>query len=98
MSGIQGIGGIPEPRSDRPSSVRDRDRQAPLESTSQDGVEISDGARQAAEVSRLLQLAAESPDVRTDRVAEAREQLEREEFRLPEKVAEVARQISNFLD
>ena len=98
MVGIQGVGGVPEPSPERPANVRDRRRDENVaQSAAQDGVENSDRAQEAVNVSRFVELAREESEVREERVAEARERLDREDFRLPERVAEVARRLSRFL-
>ncbi len=98
MGGIQGIGGVPEPRSDRPSGARDADRTAPSSSSdSSDQVEISSQAQAAAVIANAIQASSTQPDIRTDRVAEARAALERGDYRKPDVVASVAERIGKFL-
>lgn len=98
MVGIKGVGGVPEPAPDRPANVRDRKRTDERTTPSQgDGVRISPQAQEAANGARLVQLAKQESDIRADRVAAARESIERGDFRLPEVVAEVARRLSKYL-
>lgn len=105
MVGIQGLGGVPEPKSEGPGRVR-RDREADeareasasgASTPSQDGVSISEAAKQAAEVARVVQLSRGSSDIRADRVEAARERLERGDYKNPEVVAQVAERLLKFL-
>jgi len=98
MAGINGIGGIPEPIPVRPANTRDRkggDVQSTA-ATSQDDVAISSEAQEAAGVARLTQ-ANTGPDIRADRVAAARESLERGDYKRQDVVEEVARRVSKYL-
>ena len=98
MVGIQGIGGVPEPKPERPADVRDRKaREDVAPAKSEDGVIISSEAQAAASLSRLVQDASAKPDIRADRVAEARAALERGDYKNPEIVAKVAERISKYL-
>lgn len=105
MVGIQGLGGVPEPKSEGPGRVRrDRDADEAREASasgsnapSQDGVSISDAAKQAAEVARVVQLSKSSSDIRAERVEAAREKLERGDYKNPEVVAQVAERLLKFL-
>lgn len=98
MVGIQGIGGVPEPKPERPAEIRDRkarDEAAPVKS--EDGVVISSEAQAAASLSRLVQAANAEADIRADKVAEAKAALERGDYKNPEIVAQVAQRISKYL-
>ncbi|MBI5094517.1 MAG: flagellar biosynthesis anti-sigma factor FlgM [Candidatus Hydrogenedentes bacterium] len=97
MAGINGIGGIPEPIPVRPSNVRDRKGDIQSASSTRDDVAISDAAQEAAGVARYAQAGAASPDVRAERVAAARESLERGDYKREDIVEEVARRISKYL-
>jgi len=99
MVGIQGVGGVPEPKPDRPANVRDRKRQDEVQSTAQaqDGVQISSEAQQAASVARIVQLANQGQDVRAERVAAAKEAIAREDYKLPDVVREVAKRLSEYI-
>lgn len=97
MVGIQGIGGVPEPRPDRPAGVRDDKKSPPAESKSSDGVVISSEAQAAAVVAKSIQAVQGQGDIRTDRVEEAREALDRGDHQKPDVVATVAERISKFL-
>jgi len=105
MAGIQGLGGIPEPRPEGPARARERDRDnagSPAangaeSAAASDGVQISPEARAAAEVGRLTQIARSQDDVRAERVEQARQNLINGNFRDPEVVAQVAERILRFL-
>jgi flagellar biosynthesis anti-sigma factor FlgM len=98
MVGIQGVGGIPEPKPDRPASARDSKESANASaSASKDGVAISTEAQAAATLAQTIQVAASQPDIRADRVAEAKEAIERGDFKNSEVVAQVADKIGKFL-
>jgi len=98
MAGINGIGGVQEPSAERPVNLRDRKREDEVRGAAQqDGVAISPEAREAANVSRLMQAAQSDSDARSERVAAARQRLQEESFKLPEVVAEVARKLSKYL-
>ncbi len=98
MGGINGIGGVPEPRSDRPANVRDRrDTPPPAQDTSSDGVVISSEAQAAAAVTRIIDAASTQPDIREDRVEEARAAIERGDHKNPEIVQTIAERITKIL-
>ena len=97
MVGIKGVGGIPEPTPDRPANVRDRKREVNSAPARGDGVRISPEAQEAASSARLASIAREGDGIRADKVAAAKERIERGDFRLPEVVAEVARRLSKYL-
>ena len=100
MVGIQGLGGVPEPKPERPASVRERNAAAGSASeSSKDGVEISNAAQAAAaSIAKTIQAAQTNiPDVREERVEAARQAIERGDYRRPEIVAKVADRISKYL-
>lgn len=96
MVGIQGIGGIPEPTPERPASVRER-KLDEAKAPARDGVEISSEAKEAAGLAQLVQAAKKEPDIRPERVAEAKAAIEREDFKIPEVMAEVAKRLMRYL-
>lgn len=98
MVGIKGLGGIPEPQSDRPTKVRD-DRSKDVVKTdgAKDDVIISSEAAAAASMTRTIQDFKIDPGIRTAKVAEARESIARGEYKQPEVVATVAARISKYL-
>ena len=99
MVGIQGIGGVPEPKPERPANVRDS-KQSPSAdgaSSSSDGVVISSEAQAAAVVAKSIQATQGQDDIRTERVEAAKEAIERGDFKKPGIVEVVADRISKFL-
>lgn len=103
MVAIQGVGGVPEPKPEGPGKVR-RDRDAETRETAtsggaaaQDGVSISDRAKQAAEIARIVQLSKTAGDTRADRIEAARERIARGDYKDPEVVAKVAERLLKFL-
>jgi len=96
MGGVQGINGLP-PTPDRPSDTRDRQRNDTANVKARDGVQISSEAHQAAQTARLTQLAKSGQDVRPDKVAQAKAALERGDYKLENKIAEVARKLLEIL-
>ena len=97
MVGIQGVGGIPEPKPERPAKVRQKEQDAAQSSLVKDGVLISSEAQAAAKLASTIQALAGSYDVRAERVAGAKERIERGEYRNPEVVAKVAERVSKYL-
>lgn len=98
MAGIHGIGGPQEPTLDRPANdVRNRRRDEAQSAPTQDGVQISAEAREAANTQRLTQIAQEDPGIRQERVEEARAALERGDYRDLNVLREVARNIMEML-
>lgn len=98
MVGIQGIGGVPEPRPDRPAGVRDN-RGADSASNAGDGddVVISSEAQAAATLSAVVQASASQPEVRPERVEAAREALSQGAHQDPEAIKVVAERIQRLL-
>ena len=98
MVGIQGIGGVPEPKPDRPANTRDNSK-APKsgDSESTDNVAISSQAQAAAVVAKALQVSDAATDIRTERVEEAKAALERGDYKDPDVVSTVADRLSKFL-
>lgn len=98
MVGIQGIGGVPEPRPNRPASTGDHDSvSSTTSSTSQDGVVISSEAAAAARVAQAVQNSDVISEIRIDNVEAARQSIERGDFKNPDIVAQVAERISKLL-
>jgi len=105
MVEIQGLGGVPEPKPERPAKVRGdrqgdgRDTTVNTSNTSaKDDLTISSEAKAAAELTRLIQISNTQSDIRADKVAAARERIERGDYRNPEVVAKVAERILKFLE
>jgi anti-sigma28 factor (negative regulator of flagellin synthesis) len=97
MVGVKGVGGIPEPTPERPANVRERRREDVKSSATQDGVQISSEAQEASAVARLVQLAKQEAEIRPDKVASAKEAIERGDYKIPEVIAEVAKRLSRYL-
>jgi len=104
MVGIQGLGGVPEPKSERPAKVRSERDAASRDSGSvtsgsqaTDAVKISSEAQAAAEIARILQITKSQEEIRMDRVAAARESIERGDYKKPEVVAKVAERLMKFI-
>jgi flagellar biosynthesis anti-sigma factor FlgM len=98
MVSVRGVGGVPEPSSNRPVDARERKRAEEKGTPVKDGVEISPEAKQAAEVARLSDIARQEPDIRADRVAAAKEQLERGDYKRADVVSKVAERIGRYLE
>ncbi|MBI2435065.1 MAG: flagellar biosynthesis anti-sigma factor FlgM [Candidatus Hydrogenedentes bacterium] len=103
MVGIQGLGGIPEPKPERPAKLRNEGEKptsgvlAASQAPAQDDLKISSEAQAAAEVARIIQTSLSQEEVRIDRVEAARERIERGDYKNPEVVAKVAEKISRLL-
>lgn len=107
MVKIHGVGGLPEPKPERTDKVRNgrgQDTQAAgaagagSAARPADDVAISDEARLAQEAARVRRLAANQSEIRADRVAAAREFLERGDYKNPDVVSRVAEQLLKYLD
>ena len=96
MGGIQGINGLP-PTPDRPGETRDRNRSEKAENKPADGVSLSSEAQGAANAAEAVQLAASESDVRPDRVAAARAALDAGEYKLDDRLSEVAKKLLRIL-
>ncbi len=106
MVTFSGISGIPEPKPERPTRVRESGQTntpAPADGGSnetvsaEDVVRISSEAQAAAQLTRLLQQAQTQEAVRPERVEAARQSIERGDYRNPEIVTKIAERILRFL-
>ena len=100
MVGIQGIGGVSEPKPDRPANVRDSNEGAPADggsSSSSDDVVISSEAQAAAVVARSIQVTQDQSEIRSDLVEAAKASIERGDFKDPDVVQVVADRVSKLL-
>lgn len=98
MVGIQGLGGIPDPSSERPANVRDRKRDdVPSASSSKDGIRFSPVAQEMASAARLVQEATANADMRLDKVAAAKQSIENGDYKRRDVVEKVAEKISKYL-
>ena len=104
MVGINGLGGIPEPKSERTASSKtertDASGSASKSSSgasSGDGVNISSEAQAAAEVGRIVALTRSQDDIRAEKVEAARERLLGGSYKDPEVVAKIAEKLLKFI-
>ncbi len=95
MTGIQGIAGVPEPVGGNRVEGRSR-APAPSTGPEKDGLEISPQAAKAA-ATRVAPADGQS-EVRQERVAQARQQLEEGTHRLQEVILDVAARLSKFVE
>ena len=106
MVGIQGLGGVPDPKPERTERVRNGRNQdvsrseaaAGSSAAGEDGLVISSEAKAASEVARIVRLAQSQDDVRADKIAAARESLERGDYRNPDVVGQVADRLLKYFD
>lgn len=99
MVGINGIGGIPEPKPDRPANVRDNKQSSATgdSTSSSDDVVISSEAQAAAVVASTIQVTEGQGDIRADRVEEAKAAIERGDYKNPDNVEVVAERLNKLL-
>lgn len=105
MVGIQGLGGIPEPIPEKPSKIRSdksteiRNAQPATGSVENksDAVVISSEAQAAAEVVRIVQMSKAQEQIRPDKVEQARQSIERGDYRKPEVVQKIAERILKLI-
>jgi flagellar biosynthesis anti-sigma factor FlgM len=103
MVGISGLGGIPEPKSERPASNRTERTDASArasahgKSASSDDVAISSEAQAAAEVSRIVALSRSQEEIRAEKVQAARDRLLAGSYRDPEVVAQIAEKLLKYM-
>ena len=98
MAGIQGITGIPEPVQERPASIRDRKRDELLTTASADQVGFSSEAQEAATAAQFVEVAKSSTDVRSDRVAAAKQNIENGSYKQTEILQQLARNLLKFME
>ncbi len=96
MDVIVSIGGLSEQSPVRTARIRDR-RDDPPENTAQDAVDISKAAREAAGATRLLVQAPREPDIREQRVEEAKASIQEGVYRVQNVVRYVAACISRYI-
>ena len=94
MIGMQGVTGVGEPANARRAEERAPRPAAQAAATTDDDVQISPEAHRAVEVRRLLELTGAQSEIRAERVAEARQNLEQGTYRLQEVVLQAAARIS----
>ena len=96
MVGIQGISGIREPASAKRADDRGK-TDVPRGEVARDGVEISPEAERAAEAGRLLEQTQAQSQIRAERIAEAKQNLEQGTYRVQEVVLRVAARVSAYI-
>ncbi len=101
MVSLEGLTGIPDPKSGQSSRIRNS-RQKPEENgvtrgKSADGVTISNEAKAAADVVRIVQLTRNQDEIRMDKVESARQNIANGNYKDPEVVAKVAEKIMKML-
>lgn len=105
MVGLQGLGGVPEPKSGRLTSVREERESRSAEgaesaagtASAQDDVLISNEAKAALEVAQLTQASGNQATERTEKVEAARERIANGDYKRPEVVAKVAERVAKYL-
>lgn len=98
MVGIEGVGGVPDPKPNRvpnarPSSSPDKEPSAPTG----DEVKVSTAAQAAARIVHLIKASNSEPDIRADRVEAAKAAIARGDYKNPDVVAKMAEDISKIL-
>lgn len=96
MVGIQRIGGTPEFANIKRTVERDKKTGA-KGAEAHDAVEISDEARAALDVARLTEETALQEEMRAERVAEAKEAIEKGSYKLQHVILQVAARISAYI-
>lgn len=98
MVGIQGVGGVPEPKSNRPADTQtSQTPKVDQSSSASDDVLISGAAQAAARIADLIQASDSAPDIRADRVEAAKAAIARGDYKNPDVVAKVADGVSKLL-
>lgn len=98
MGGIEGIGGPHHGQPpDRSSNYRTPNGSTEGPQRPQDGVDLSPQAQAAAQTARLLEIARNQPDIRADRVAVARENIEAGLYQRRDVVAVVAERVGKVV-
>jgi anti-sigma28 factor (negative regulator of flagellin synthesis) len=99
MVTIHGVGGVPEPTPDRSSGARDkrRDNNVNSEGGRKDGVDISSQGHQAADIARIKAIADQEPDIRPDRVEQARQAIDNGAHKDEGVIVEIAKRLENLL-
>ncbi len=96
MVGIQRIIGIREPANTKRAD--DRGKKVEMhDAAARDGVRISPEAQWAAEVARLLETPESQVDLRAERIAQVKENLEQGTYRVQEVVLLAAARISGYV-
>lgn len=106
MVGLQGLGGVPDPKPGGPAKVRN-DRDNAVDSArgtgdssaaaGEDGVVISSEARAAAAVVQIIESTRTQTEIRTDKVDAARERLAQGSYKDPQVVSQLADKLLKYL-
>ncbi len=104
MVAIEGLSGVPEPKSERPDKVRSERENAAKNAAAgsaggvrKDDVAISEKAQAASEVGRVFQLTRSSEEIRTEKVEAAKQRIEQQQYKQREVVAQVAERLIKLL-
>jgi anti-sigma28 factor (negative regulator of flagellin synthesis) len=106
MVTLQGLTGLPEPKSERTSKVRGSKTESTSASSAasgssalsqDDNINISNEAQTASEINKLVQATKSQADIRAERVAAAKERIARGDYKKPEVVAKVAERLMKYL-
>ena len=97
MVSIQGIGGIPEPGNSKPTQKRGGHDDVKTSRVTDDGVEISAQATQAAKAAQVVAQTNATSEIREERIAQAKENIEQGAYKLQEVVLAVASRISKYI-
>jgi anti-sigma28 factor (negative regulator of flagellin synthesis) len=102
MVGINGLGGIPEPKSERPANTKTERTDASASSSkyslgSSDDVNISLEAKAAAELGRIVALTRTQDEIRAEKVEAAKQRLLAGSYRDPEVISKVAEKLLKFM-
>jgi anti-sigma28 factor (negative regulator of flagellin synthesis) len=98
MGGISGVGGVGGPAPERPADLRSRDREQTENARPRDGVAISADAERASEAARVTQATRNQDEVRPERIAQAREALERGDYQEETVLRQVAQRMLKLLE
>lgn len=96
MGGVTGINGLP-PTPERPADARERKSTDAPAASQQDGVQISSEGQKAADTAKVFAVARKEPDIRPEKVAAAKAAIERGDYKLENRIAEVAKKLLKFL-
>jgi flagellar biosynthesis anti-sigma factor FlgM len=101
MVGINGLGGIPEPKSERPANTKtertDASASGSRASSGSDDVSISSEAQAAAAVGRIVALTRSQDEIRAEKVEAAKQRLLAGSYRDPEVISKVAEKLLKFM-
>ncbi len=100
MAFVSGVGGGVSAEPVRLAEANGRPRRlepGTADANGQDGVRISDDARQASEVQRFVEAAKADPEVRQERVEQARAQLEQGVHSVNDVLEAVAGRLSRYV-